>query len=71
MLEHRRRHFRPFDRGHTDCDLKWRCVDVHEQMRLQYSICFSFVVTSLVSARWLQNCLNNWSSRTTEKMEKH
>ena len=33
MLEHNGRpYFRPLDRRHTDCDLRWRCVDVHEDI---------------------------------------
>ena len=35
MLEHRRLHFRHVDRGYTDCDQKWRCVDVHEDKIIQ------------------------------------
>ncbi len=34
-------HFRPLDRGHITCDLKWRCTDVHEA-----TICKYFVVAS-------------------------
>ena len=28
MLEHRIPYFRPLDKGHTDCDPKWFCVDI-------------------------------------------
>ena len=38
MLEHRRRYFRPRDRGHSDCDLKLRCADLHEDIIMQLKI---------------------------------
>ncbi len=37
MLEHRIPNFRSLDRSNTDCDLKWRCVDVTEAKNMQIS----------------------------------
>ena len=42
MLDHTIHYFRCLDRGHTDCDPKWCCMD-------DMSPELSFVVTSLVS----------------------
>ena len=58
MWEHRKPYFRPLDRGRTDCDLKWRCVDVHEDITWTFS--FRGDVTNVVSRAWGATILLNW-----------
>ncbi len=56
MLEHRIPYFRPLDRGHTDCDPKWRCVGVHEDtIAFFHSDVTSFAGPVLVPYLFLQN----------------
>ena len=55
MLEHKIPYSRPLQGGYTDCDPKWRCVDVHEAKT-------SKKVTSLVSRACVNFKVKCWQA---------
>ncbi len=51
-LKYERPHFGSLYPGHTDCNLKGRCVDVHEAT-IMFFFYFLTCLTSLVSPAWV------------------